>query len=109
MESPTSMQTSKSKQAITKKPDSLSIWRRDYCWNLSYDQISGRLGIPLESQQTARFDVVKVVAQEPTTVFESTIARTTQNEYTQPGGGVQTLIGNRGQFSAPVVTGTKLP
>ena len=76
---------------------------------LSYDQISDRLGIPLESQQTTRFDVVKVVAQEQTTVFETVIAGTTQNGYVQPGGAVQTLIGNRGQFSAPVVTGIKLP
>ena len=48
---------------------------------MSYDQISDRIGIPLESQQTARFDVVRVTATEPTTVFESTIARTTQNGY----------------------------
>lgn len=56
-----------------------------------------------------RFDVVKVVANESTSVFETVIARTTQNGYAQPGGAVQTLIGNRGQFTPPVVTGIKLP
>ena len=76
---------------------------------LSYDQITDRLGIPLESQQTARFDVVKIVAEKPTTVFESTIARTTQNGYAQPGGDLQTIITNRGAFSDPVPTGLKLP
>jgi hypothetical protein len=76
---------------------------------LSYDQITDRLGIPLESQQTGRFDVVQVIAKEPTTVYETVIANTTQNGYAQPGGGVQSLIPNRGQFTNPVVTGIKLP
>jgi hypothetical protein len=71
---------------------------------LSYDQISDRLGIPLESQQTLRFDVVKVTANQPITVFESVIARTTQNGYAQPGGGIQTLITNRAAFTDPVLT-----
>jgi hypothetical protein len=76
---------------------------------LSYDQITDRLGIPLESQQTMRFDVVQVVAKEPTTIYETVIANTTQNGYRQPGGGVQSLIPNRGIFTDPVVTGIKLP
>lgn len=76
---------------------------------MSYDQISDRLGIPLESQKTLRFDVVKVTANQPTTVFESVIARTTQNGYAQPGGGIQTLITNRNVFTDPVITGIKLP
>ena len=76
---------------------------------MSYDQISDKLGIPLESQQTTRFDVVEVIAKEKTTVFESVIAPTTQNGYAQPGGGVQTLITNRSIFTDPVATGVKLP
>lgn len=75
----------------------------------SYDQIADTLGIPLESQQTLRFDVVEVTAKKTTTVFESIIAPTTQNGYTQPGGGVQTLITNRSAFTDPISTGIKLP
>ncbi|NHZ93575.1 hypothetical protein F2P45_31915 [Massilia sp. CCM 8733] len=75
---------------------------------MSYDQISDRIGIPLESQQTLRFDIVEVVATKPVTVFESIIAPTVQNGYRQPGGGVQTLITNRRDFTAPIVIG-KLP
>ncbi|MDQ1816574.1 hypothetical protein RBA41_25060 [Massilia sp. CCM 9210] len=75
---------------------------------MSYDQISDRIGIPLESQQTLRFDVVEVKATRAVTVFESTIARTSQNGYIQPGGGVQTLITNRSAFTDPIVIG-KLP
>lgn len=75
----------------------------------SYDQISDKLGIPLESQQTLRFDVVEVTAQKPTTVFESVIAPTTQNGYSQSGQGIQTLITDRSVFSAPKPTGIKLP
>ncbi len=76
---------------------------------LSYDQISDKLGIPLESQQTTRFDVVEVTAKQQTNVFKSVIAPTTQNGYAQPGGGVQTLITDRSVFTAPKSTGTKLP
>jgi uncharacterized Zn-binding protein involved in type VI secretion len=72
---------------------------------MSYDQISDRIGIPLESQQTLRFDIVEVVATKPVTVFESVIAPTVQNGYRQPGGGIQTLITNRRDFTAPVVIG----
>lgn len=75
---------------------------------MSYDQISDRLGIPLESQQTLRFDVHEVVANRAVTVFESTIARTSQNGYLQPGGGIQTLITDRSAFTPPVLMG-KLP
>ncbi|MDM5176852.1 hypothetical protein PO883_06525 [Massilia sp. DJPM01] len=75
---------------------------------MSYDQISDRIGIPLESQQTLRFDVVEVKTTKNVTVFESTIAPTTQNGYIQPGGGVQTLITNRSAFTNPIVIG-KLP
>lgn len=76
--------------------------------NMSYDQIADRIGIPLESQQTLRFDIVEVVAKKPATVFEAVIAPTTQNGYRQPGGGIQTLITNRGNFTAPIVIG-KVP
>jgi hypothetical protein len=76
---------------------------------MSYDDISDRLGIPLESQQTIRFDIVEVTAIKKTNVFESVIAPTTQNGYSQPGGGIQTLITDRSAFSAPVFTGKKLP
>lgn len=75
---------------------------------MSYDQISDRIGIPLESQQTLRFDVVEVKATKAVTVFESKIAPTTQNGYIQPGGGIQTLITNRSAFTNPTVIG-KLP
>ncbi|MDQ1832570.1 hypothetical protein [Massilia scottii] len=75
---------------------------------MSYDQISDRLGIPLESQQTLRFDVHEVSANRAITVFESTIARTSQNGYLQPGGGIQTLITDRSAFTSPVLIG-KLP
>ncbi|ATQ75717.1 hypothetical protein CR152_15155 [Massilia violaceinigra] len=75
---------------------------------MSYDQISDRLGIPLESQQTLRFDVHEVTANRAITVFESTIARTSQNGYLQPGGGIQTLITDRSAFTSPVLIG-KLP
>lgn len=75
---------------------------------MSYDQISDRLGIPLESQQTLRFDVLEVVANRKITVFESTIASTSQNGYLQPGGGLQTLITDRSAFTPPVLVG-KLP
>ncbi|MCE3606030.1 hypothetical protein LXA47_20820 [Massilia sp. P8910] len=75
---------------------------------MSYDQISDRIGIPLESQLTLRFDVVEVKATRAVTVFESTIARTSQNGYLQPGGGIQTLITNRSAFTDPIVIG-KLP
>ncbi len=68
-----------------------------------------KLGIPLESQQTARFGVVEVIAKEKTTVFESDIAPKTQNGYAQPGDGVQTLTTNRSIFTDPVATGVKLP
>jgi hypothetical protein len=75
----------------------------------SYDQISDQLGIPLESQQTQKFDIVKVEAIEDIDVFEAKIAPTSQNDYHQPGGGTQMLITNRKSFSAPVNTGRKLP
>jgi hypothetical protein len=76
---------------------------------LSYDDISDQLGIPLESQQTNKFDVVEVTALESVTVYQSKIAPTTQCGYRQPGGGTQTLILNRSVFSPPVTTGIKLP
>lgn len=75
---------------------------------MSYDQISDRIGIPLENQQTLRFDVVEVKATKAVTVFESKIAPTSQNGYIQPGGGIQTLITNRSVFTDPTVIG-KLP
>lgn len=76
---------------------------------VSYDEITDAIGIPLESQQTAKFDLVEVEALEDVTVYQSTIAPTTQNGYAQPGGGKQTLIINRSQFSQPKSTGRKFP
>jgi hypothetical protein len=77
--------------------------------NISNATISDRLGIPLESQQTVQFDIIEVTAIKKTNVFESVIAPTTQNGYSQPGGGVQTLITDRSAFSAPEFTGKKFP
>ncbi|WP_028455956.1 hypothetical protein [Chitinilyticum litopenaei] len=76
---------------------------------MSRDQIADRLGIPLESQQLPRFDVVEITATRPTTTFSSTIAPTTQNGWEQAGGGIQTLVTDRGAFTPPVATGSKLP
>ncbi|MEE1673626.1 hypothetical protein SNR37_003052 [Agarivorans aestuarii] len=74
-----------------------------------YDEITDKIGIPLESQQTMRFEVFEVEANRDVEVFESIIAPTTQNGYSQPGGGVQTLITDRSAFSAPKSTNWKLP
>lgn len=76
---------------------------------MSYDQITDRLGLPLESQQTIRFDVMEMTAKKPTTVFQSLIARTTQNGYVQPGGGTQSIVTNRSAFTDPILTRIKLP
>lgn len=75
----------------------------------SFDEISDGLGIPLESQQTTKFDVVEVTAKKDFVVFESVVAPTTQNGYAQPGGAIQTLITDRSAFSDPKLTGIKLP
>lgn len=69
----------------------------------------GLIGIPLESQQTTRFEVVEITATRDTTVFQSKIAPTTQNGWPQDGGGTQTLVTDRSAFSSPVPTGKKLP
>lgn len=76
---------------------------------VSYDEITDAIGIPLESQQTLKFDLMEVEALEDVTVYQSTIAPTTQNGYSQPGGGRQTLIINRAKFSQPKATGRKFP
>lgn len=76
---------------------------------LSRDQIADRLGLPLESQLTAHFDIVEIKAIHPTTTFVSKIAPTTQNGWSQAGGGLQTLITDRTAFTPPVRTGIKLP
>lgn len=76
---------------------------------LSRDQIASRLGLPLESQQALRFDVLEIRAQRPTRVYVSRIAPTSQNGWHQAGGGVQSLITDRSAFSAPVRTGEKFP
>ena len=73
---------------------------------MSFDQLCDRIGFPLESQQTRRFDIYEVVAKHAITVFTSTIAGTTQNGYRQSGGGTQTMITNRSAFSVPVLIGT---
>lgn len=75
----------------------------------TYDGIAGRTGIPLESQQTPRFEVVEITATRNTTVFRSEIAHTTQNGWPQNGGGTQILVTDRGAFSNPKPTGKKLP
>jgi hypothetical protein len=76
---------------------------------LDRDQIASRLGLPLENQQTARFSVVEIRAMQPTTSFTSVIAPTTQNGWSQSGGGLQTLLPNRNAFTPPVNTGITLP
>ena len=76
---------------------------------LSRDQIASRLGLPLQSQQAPRFDILEIRAQRPTTVFVSRIAPTTQNGWHQTGGGIQSLVIDRSHFSAPVPTGGRLP
>ena len=75
---------------------------------LDRDGIANRLGVPLESQQAARYDIVEITAQRPTIVHHSQIAPTTQNGWSQTAGGSQTLVTDRGSFTAPVVVG-KLP
>ena len=77
--------------------------------NLSYDQITDRLGMPLLNQKTTRFEVFVVTAKKDTNIFQSVIAPTTQNGYNQPGGGIQSLITNRDEFSTPVTTNINLP
>jgi hypothetical protein len=76
---------------------------------MSRDQIANRLGLPLESQQAARFDVVEIKAMRPSMTFDSKIAPTTQNGWSQTGGGIQSLVTDRGAFTPPVKTGIKLP
>ncbi|MBY6211517.1 hypothetical protein KUV95_08110 [Microbulbifer agarilyticus] len=76
---------------------------------VSYDELTDAIGIPLESQQIMKFDLMEVEALEDVTVYQSTIAPTSQNGYSQPGGGRQTLIINRSQFSDPKSTGRKFP
>lgn len=76
---------------------------------LDRDGIAAQLGVPLESQQTARFDVVEIKAVRPTTTFSSTIAPTSQNGWIQEGGRIQTLVTDRNAFTPPVKTGIKLP
>ena len=81
----------------------------DRMYGIGYDDITDKIGIPLESQQTEKFNLFEVEAIENSTVFQSTIAPTTQNGYSQPGGGKQTLILNRSLFSEPKNTGRKFP
>lgn len=76
---------------------------------LSRDQIANRFGLPLESQQAARFELVEIQATRGGSVFESTVAGTSQNGWVQAGGGTQSLITNRSIFTDPVSTGRKFP
>jgi hypothetical protein len=76
---------------------------------LDRDQIASRLGLPLEQQKSARFDVVEIKAMRPSTTFVSKIAPTTQNGWSRTGGGIQSLITDRTAFTPPVSTGVKLP
>jgi hypothetical protein len=76
---------------------------------LDADAIGSRLGLPLESQQAGRFEVLEVRATSPTIVYDAKIAPTSQNGWHQTGGGTQTLITDRSVFSAPIKTGIKIP
>jgi hypothetical protein len=76
---------------------------------LSRDQIANRFGLPLESQQAPRFDVMEIQATRPGTAFVSDVAPTTQNGWSQTGGASQTLVPDRSGFTPPVRTGQKLP
>ena len=81
----------------------------DSLQGMSRDAIADKLGLPLESQQAPRFDVVEIKATQPTTTFSSQIAPTSQNGWLQDGGKIQTLVTDRGAFAPPVSTGIKLP
>lgn len=81
---------------------------------MNYDQVAGRLGLPLNSQQGTTFEVFSMTAQRPGISFTSVIAPTTEvgmggTVWTQPGGGLQTLILDRSIFTSPAPTGIKFP
>jgi len=83
----------------------------DALQGMDADQIGSHLGLPLESQQAGSYSVVKIQAVRPTTSFTSRIAATSQNGWDQDGGGIQTLLIDRGDggFTSPVETGITLP
>jgi hypothetical protein len=81
----------------------------DLLEGISYDDISDQLGIPLEIQQTIKFEIVEIEALHDTEVFQSVIAPTTQCEYPKPRGAIQTLVTNRKAFYEPKTTGIKRP
>jgi uncharacterized Zn-binding protein involved in type VI secretion len=81
---------------------------------LSYDQIADKLGVPLVSQQGAKFQVMEISAIRNSTSFTSVIAPTTELGangaiWSQSGGGLQTLLVDRSAFSSPVPTKIKIP
>ena len=67
--------------------------------NLDLEQ---KFGLPIVSH-SAKYDVYKIVLKEGKTamVFESEVARTTENEYKTTGGAVQSLILDRSKWTSP--------
>lgn len=81
---------------------------------LTYDQIAERLGLPLASQQGAKFQIMEITAFRYGTSFTSVIAPTTEVGakgmiWSQGGGGLQTLLTDRSIFTQPKLTSIKLP
>jgi hypothetical protein len=81
---------------------------------LSYDQIADRPGLPLASQQGSRFQVLEITALRPGTSFTSVIAPTTEIGssgaiWSQKGGGLQTLLTDRGIFTSPRPANLRFP
>ena len=81
---------------------------------LTYNQIAERLGLPLASQQGAKFQVMEITAVRNGTSFTSVIAPTTEvgaNDmiWSQGGGGLQTLLTDRSIFTQPKLTTVKFP
>jgi uncharacterized Zn-binding protein involved in type VI secretion len=81
---------------------------------LGYDEIANALGVPLASQQGRVFAVVEITAVRPGTSFTSVIAATTEigkdgEIWKQAGGKQQTLLLNRGDFTAPRRTDIRFP
>jgi uncharacterized Zn-binding protein involved in type VI secretion len=81
---------------------------------LTYNQIAERLGLPLTSQQGAKFQVMEIAAFRNGTSFTSVIAPTTEIGangmlWSQRGGGLQTLLTDRSIFTQPKPTSIKFP
>lgn len=81
---------------------------------MTYNQIAERLGLPLASQQGAKFQVMEIAAFRNGTSFTSVIAPTTEAGangmiWSQGGGGLQTLLTDRSIFTQPKLTKLKFP